>query len=74
MSYKMQGVLWNRVSAYPRMQVSSESGKGKDRLVEVIENPVLNSPYKEPTRHFRFSDEGVTSEIMETIRETPVNP
>jgi hypothetical protein len=48
--------------------------KGKDRLVEVIENPVLNSPYKEPTRHFRFSDEGITSEIVKIIRETPVNP
>ena len=42
--------------------------------MEVIENPVLNSPYKEPTRHFRFSDEGIISEIVETIRETPVNP
>ena len=42
--------------------------------MEVIENPVLNSPYKEPTRHFRFSDEGKTSEIVEAIRETPVNP
>ena len=49
-------------------------GKGKDRLVEVIENPVLNSPYKELPRHFRFSDEGITSEIVETIRETPVDP
>jgi hypothetical protein len=49
-------------------------GKRKDRLVEVIENPVLNSPYKEPTRHFRFSDEGIISEIVETIHETPVNP
>jgi hypothetical protein len=26
----------------------------------VIENPVLNSPYKESTRHFKFSDEGIT--------------
>ncbi len=42
--------------------------------MEVIENPVLNSPYKEPAKHFRFSDEGITSEIEETIRETPVDP
>ncbi len=42
--------------------------------MELTENPVLNSPYNEPTRHFRFSDEGITSEIVETIRETPVNP
>ncbi len=25
-----------------------------------IENPILNSPFAEPTRHFRFADEGIT--------------
>jgi uncharacterized protein (DUF169 family) len=34
----------------------------------VIENPVLNSPYTEPRRHFKFSDEGITNEIAETRR------
>ena len=34
----------------------------------VIENPVLNSPYREPTRHFRFTDEGITDEIVEGRR------
>ena len=34
----------------------------------VIENPVLNSPYKEPSRHFKFSDEGITDEIVEARR------
>jgi hypothetical protein len=34
----------------------------------IIENPVLNSPYIEPTRHFKFSDEGITSEIVESRR------
>ncbi len=29
-----------------------------------IENPVLNAPYDEPTRHFRFGDEGITNEIV----------
>ena len=29
----------------------------------VIENPVLNSPFAEPDRHFRFDDDGITSEI-----------
>ena len=24
----------------------------------VIENPIINSPFNEPTRHFRFTDEG----------------
>jgi type III restriction enzyme len=34
----------------------------------VIENPILNSPFKEPSRHFRFSDEGITNEIVEARR------
>jgi len=31
----------------------------------VIENPILNSPYEAPTRHFRFDDEGITDEVVE---------
>ncbi len=31
----------------------------------IIENLILNSPYSEPTRHFHFTDEGITSEIDE---------
>ncbi|HEX9653709.1 MAG TPA: DEAD/DEAH box helicase family protein [bacterium] len=34
----------------------------------IIENPVLNSPFSEPKRHFRFSDEGITNEIIEERR------
>ena len=34
----------------------------------VIENPILNSPYEEPWRHFRFTDEGITDEIVEARR------
>ena len=34
----------------------------------VIENPIINSPFNEPTRHFRFSDEGITNEIVEGRR------
>ncbi len=34
----------------------------------VIENPILNSPYTEPRRHFRFSDEGITNDIVEARR------
>ncbi|MBU4233977.1 MAG: DEAD/DEAH box helicase family protein [Proteobacteria bacterium] len=30
----------------------------------VIENPVINSPFDEPQRHFRFSNEGITNEII----------
>ena len=28
----------------------------------IIENPILNSPYLEPTCHFMFSDEGISNE------------
>src|SRR5712692_2602507 len=30
----------------------------------VIENPIINSPFDEPTRHFRFTDEGITDELI----------
>ena len=39
-------------------------------LAEVIENPILNSPYREPTRHFHFDDDGITSTIVEGRRES----
>jgi len=34
----------------------------------VIENPILNSPFVEPVRHFRFTDDGITDEIIEARR------
>lgn len=34
----------------------------------IIENPILNSPFVEPTRHFKFSDDGITNEIIESRR------
>ncbi len=36
----------------------------------VIENPVINSPFTEPTRHHRFTDEGITDEIIEERRSS----
>jgi hypothetical protein len=33
----------------------------------VIENPILNSPYGEPSRHFKFADDGITNEIVEEL-------
>ncbi len=30
----------------------------------VIDNPILNSPYDEPNRHFRFDEQGITSEVV----------
>ncbi len=34
----------------------------------LIEDPVINSPYAEPTRHFVFADEGITNEVDEDRR------
>ncbi len=36
-----------------------------------IENPVINSPFDEPRRHFRFTEDGITEEVIEgrCIRE-----
>lgn len=30
----------------------------------VIENPIINSPFHEPERHFKFEDTGITNEII----------
>jgi len=34
----------------------------------IIENPVLNSPYEEPKRHWKFTDDGITNEVVEARR------
>jgi type III restriction enzyme len=34
----------------------------------VIENPVLNSPFEEPKRHFRFAEDGITDDVVEARR------
>ncbi len=35
---------------------------------KVIDNPILNRPYDEPTRHFAFDDEGITDRVEESRR------
>ena len=40
----------------------------KRRAPVVIENPVLNSPFEEPRRHWRFDEEGITNEVIEARR------
>ncbi len=36
----------------------------------VIENPVINSPFLEPARHFRFGKEGITNDVVEGRRSS----
>jgi type III restriction enzyme len=31
----------------------------------VIENPILNSPFEMPRRHFKFNDDGITDEVFD---------
>ena len=33
-----------------------------------IQNPILNAPFDEPSRHFRFDDQGITNDIVENRR------
>ena len=41
--------------------------------VVIIENPVINSPFAEPKRHFRFADDGITNEIVERGASAPTS-
>jgi len=34
----------------------------------VIANPIISSPFDEPNRHFRFTDEGITDEVVDGRR------
>jgi type III restriction enzyme len=36
----------------------------------VIQNPILNSPFRQPTRHFHFDEEGITDTVIEGRRES----
>jgi type III restriction enzyme len=33
-------------------------------LAQVIKNPVINSAFLEPSKHFRFDEEGITNEVV----------
>ena len=36
----------------------------------LIENPIINSPFFEPKRHFIFDDEGITNQVEDTRRKS----
>jgi hypothetical protein len=36
----------------------------------LIENPILNTPFAAPARHFKFTDEGITNEIVDGRRSS----
>jgi type III restriction enzyme len=39
-------------------------------MTDFIENPVINSPFEMPTRHFKFTDTGITNKIIKGRRES----
>jgi type III restriction enzyme len=39
-------------------------------MAQRIENPILNSPYDEPDRHWKFDDEGITNEVVKGRRRS----
>ena len=39
-------------------------------MPDLIENPVINSPYAEPKRHFAFDTNGITNQIADGRRES----
>lgn len=45
-------------------KVDEMKGRGGSLKQVVIENPVINSPFEVPARHFRFSEDGITNEII----------
>lgn len=54
------------MSQTPKKIQPAKQREGASQVV--IENPIINSPFEEPKRHFRFSDDGITNEIVETRR------
>jgi len=36
----------------------------------VVDNPIINSPYREPSRHFVFDRDGITDEVAERRRRS----
>ena len=47
--------------------MSSQSSESSNRT---IENPIINSPFLAPSRHFKFDDDGITDEIVMSRRRS----
>jgi type III restriction enzyme len=47
--------------------MSTSSSASSNRT---IENPIINSPFLAPSRHFKFDDDGITDEIVESRRRS----
>jgi hypothetical protein len=65
-------VIW--INRLPRSHDQSAGKKGDRMSQVVIESPIINSPFDEPVRHFRFSDEGIANEIDGTANQFVFRP
>lgn len=52
----------------PGRTAAGQPSRHQEAAQVSIENPIINSPYDEPRRHFKFSEEGITNEIIEARR------
>jgi type III restriction enzyme len=60
-------VVAETVAKRSRPADEDPTGSGQPSQV-VIENPVINTPFDKPTRHFKFSSEGITNEVVDGRR------
>ena len=51
-----------------REAVVCEIGQAGPRMTRAIDNPILNSPYEPPERHFEIGPNGPTGEIKDGRR------
>ncbi len=51
-----------------RLKIKAEKSENALLSNVQIENPIINFPYEEPKHHFRFSDDGITNEIINDRR------
>src|SRR5262245_16427091 len=65
-------ITWTDASkrSIPYYSTSSPCRPGALMKPVVIENPILNSPFDEPSRHFLFDDDGITDQVVEGRRRS----
>lgn len=54
----------------PQTSTAAQSEEIATKRLVVIEDPILNSPFEVPTRHFKFTEEGISNEIVPKRRSS----
>ena len=50
------------------MATAAAPAEAPARKQIIIENPILNSPFEEPTQHFLFDEDGITNHVVQKRR------